>query len=61
MDRYRFTFWLALLAPLIWGLITLVLVALPGETSVGRMFLALGVYAFVAAAGGAVIARRLDR
>ncbi|MFF5609279.1 hypothetical protein ACFY65_23310 [Streptomyces cellulosae] len=61
MDRYRFTFWLALLAPIVLGLIALALMALPGERSVGRMFLALGVYVLVAVVGGVAIARRMDR
>ncbi|MBB5129801.1 hypothetical protein FHS32_006595 [Streptomyces albaduncus] len=62
MERYHSLYWLYTIpAPLILGLITLVLVVLPGERSTGRMLIGLAVDLVIAVAGGAVMTRHLDR
>lgn len=50
-----------ILAPLILGLIALVLIVLPGEPRTGHMLIGLAVYLVTAVVGGAVMTRRLDR
>ncbi|PAZ15659.1 hypothetical protein CLM62_12750 [Streptomyces sp. SA15] len=62
MERYHSLYWMyTILAPLILGLIALVLIALPGDPSTGRMLIGLGVYLVIAIVGGAVVTRHLDR
>lgn len=62
MERYHSLYWMyTILAPLFLGLIALVLIALPGEPSTGRMLIGLAVYLVIAIVGGAVVTRRLDR
>lgn len=62
MERYHSLYWIyTILAPLILGLIALLLVVLPGDTSTARMLLALGIYLAIAVGGGAIVTRHLDR
>lgn len=62
MERYHSLYWIyVILGPLILGLIALLLIVLPGDTSTGRMLTALGIYLAIAIVGGAVVTRRLDR
>ena len=62
MERYHSLYWMdTILAPLILGLITLVLIALPGDPSTGGMLIGLAVYLAIAIVGGAVVTRHLDR
>jgi hypothetical protein len=53
MERYHSLYFVSIIA--------LVLIALPGDPSTGRMLLALAVYLAIVIGGGAVITRRLDR
>lgn len=62
MERYHSLYWMyVILAPLILGLIALVLIALPGDPSTSGMLIGLAVYLAIAVVGGAVITRRFDR
>ncbi|OUD04666.1 hypothetical protein [Streptomyces swartbergensis] len=62
MERYHSLYWMyTILAPLILGLIALVLILLPGEPSTGRMLIGLAIYLAIAIGGGFVMTRRLDR
>jgi hypothetical protein len=61
MERYHSLYFVSIIGPAILGLIALVLIALPGDPSTGRMLLALAVYLAIVIGGGAVITRRLDR
>lgn len=62
MERYHSLYWIyVILGPLILGLIALFLIVLPGDTSMGRMLLALGIYLAIAIGGSAIVTRHLDR
>ncbi|MER6092436.1 hypothetical protein [Streptomyces bluensis] len=62
MERYHSLYWLyVILAPLILGVIAIVLIALPGDPNTGSMLIGLAVYLAVAIAGGYAVTRRLDR
>jgi hypothetical protein len=62
MERYHSLYWLyVILAPLILGLIALVLLALPGDPSTSGMLIALVVYLAIVIAGGIAVTRRFDR
>jgi hypothetical protein len=62
MERYHSLYWLCtIFAPLILGLISLVLILLPGDPSTGGMLIALAVYLTIVVAGGIAVTRRFDR
>lgn len=62
MERYHSLYWMyTILAPLILGVIGLVLVLLPGDPDTAGMLMALAVYLVIAVVGGAVVSRSIDR
>ncbi|MFF1547137.1 hypothetical protein [Streptomyces sp. NPDC058291] len=62
MERYHSLYWMyTILAPLILGVIALVLILLPGDPSTAGMLMALAVYLLIAVVGGAIVTRRIDR
>lgn len=62
MERYHSLYWMyVILAPLILGLITLVLIILPGDRNTSDMLIGLAVYIVTAIVGGYFMTRRLDR
>lgn len=62
MERYHSLYWMyTILAPLILGVIGLVLVLLPGDPDTAGMLMALAVYLVIAVVGGIVVTRRIDR
>lgn len=62
MERYHSLYWLyTILAPLILGLIALILIILPGAPSAGRMLIGLAIYIAIVVVGGFVVTRVIDR
>lgn len=62
MERYHSLYWMyTILAPLILGLIALIVIALPGDPSTSGMLIGLALYLAIAVVGGGVMTRRFDR